>query len=110
MLTHGIFLGMGTIEITVRHLNRLANTLTGLFGYVEAYHSDNEAIYQSVAGQSFGEILIKQDLGPREKPGKGSIHHLAIRAKNDEELRYWEAAVKERGFYTSRIVDRFYLK
>lgn len=105
-----LILGMGTIEITVRHLNRLANTLTELFGYVEAYHSDNEAIYQSVDGQSFGEILIKQDLGPREKPGKGSIHHLAIRAKNEEELRYWEEAVKERGFYTSGIVDRFYFK
>lgn len=105
-----LILGMGTIEIIVRHLSRLANTLTELFGYVEAYHSDSEAIYQSVDGQSFGEILIKQDLGPREKPGKGSIHHLAIRAKNEEELRYWEEAVKERGFYTSGIVDRFYFK
>lgn len=105
-----LILGIGTIEITVRHLDRLANTLTELFGYVEAYYSDNKAIYQSVAGQSFGEILIKQDLGLREKSGKGSIHHLAIRAKNEEELQYWEEAVKERGFYTSGIVDRFYFK
>lgn len=105
-----LILGMGTIEITVRHLDRLANTLTELFGYVEASHSDKEAIYQSVARQSFGEILIRQDLGPREKPGKGSIHHLAIRAKNEEELRDWEAAVNERGFYTSGVVDRFYFK
>ncbi|WMT38802.1 ring-cleaving dioxygenase [Paenibacillus sp. D2_2] len=105
-----LILGMGTIEITVRHLDRLARTLKDLFGYVEVNYSDQEAIYQSVAGQSFGEILIKQDLGPREKPGKGSINHIAIRVENEEELLYWEEAVRERGFYTSGIVDRFYFK
>lgn len=103
-------LGMGTIEITVRYLDRLAKTLKDMFGYVEVYRSNEEAIYQSVSGQSFGEILIKQKEGPSEKPGRGSIHHLAIRVKNDDELRYWEKVVKERGFHSSGIVDRFYFK
>ena len=49
-------------------------------------HSEKEAIYQSVAGQAFGEIVVKQLEGPSEKPGRGSIHHLAIRVKNEEEL------------------------
>ncbi|OAB44770.1 ring-cleaving dioxygenase [Paenibacillus glacialis] len=103
-------LGMGTIEITVRHLERLAQTLTDMFGYIEVSRSDDEAIYQSVAGKSFGEIVIKQQEGPSEKPGKGSIHHLAIRVKNEEELRYWDAVVKERGFHSSGIVDRYYFQ
>ncbi len=103
-------LGMGTIEITVRRLKRTAKTLKDLFGYVEVSLSDTEAIYQSIAGQSFGEIVIKQKEGERERPGKGSIHHLAIRVKNDEELRFWDEAVKERGFQSSGIVDRFYFK
>ena len=68
------------------------------------------AIYQSVAGQAFGEIVVKQQEGPSEKPGRGSIHHLAIRVKNEDELRYWEEVVKERGFQSSGIVDRFYFK
>ncbi|WP_438350717.1 ring-cleaving dioxygenase [Paenibacillus sp. FA6] len=103
-------LGMGTVEITVRHLDRLAKTLMGMFGYVEASRSDNEGIYQSVAGQSLGEIVVKQEEGPSEKPGRGSIHHLAIRVKNEEELRYWDQVVKERGFHSSGIVDRFYFQ
>lgn len=103
-------LGMGTVEITVRHLDRLAKTLKDMFGYVEVARSDHEAIYQSVAGQSFGEIVIKQQEGPSEKPGRGSIHHLAIRVKNEEELRYWDEVVKERGFHTSGIVDRYYFQ
>ncbi|MFF2288777.1 ring-cleaving dioxygenase [Peribacillus butanolivorans] len=103
-------LGMGTIEITVRYLESLAKTLKDMFGYVEVSHSDKVAIYQSVAGQVFGEIVVKQQEGPSEKPGRGSIHHLAIRVKNEDELSYWEEVVNERGFQSTGIVDRFYFK
>ena len=98
------------MEITVRHLDRTAKTLKDMFGYVEVARSEKEAIYQSVAGQAFGEIVVKQQEGPSEKPGRGSIHHLAIRVKNEEELRYWDGVVKERGFHSSGIVDRFYFQ
>ncbi|WHY77891.1 ring-cleaving dioxygenase [Neobacillus sp. WH10] len=103
-------LGMGTVEITVRYLARTARTLKDMLGYVEVVRSENEAIFQSVAGQAFGEIVLKQQEGPSEKPGRGSIHHLAIRVKNEEELRYWDEMVKERGFYSSGIVDRYYFQ
>ncbi|GLV63607.1 glyoxalase [Bacillus mycoides] len=103
-------LGMGTVEMTVRSLNKLSKTLTGLFSYKEVSRSDDEGIYQSIAGQSFGEILVKQQEGESERPGKGSIHHLAIRVKNDEELSYWNEAVKNKGFQSTGIIDRFYFK
>ncbi|ETI70089.1 ring-cleaving dioxygenase [Neobacillus vireti] len=103
-------LGMGTVEITVRYLERTARTLTDMLGYVEVDCSENEAIYQSVPGQAFGEIVLKQQEGPSEKPGRGSIHHLAIRVKNVDELRHWEEQVKERGFHSSGVVDRYYFQ
>ncbi|PGM64821.1 ring-cleaving dioxygenase [Bacillus cereus] len=103
-------LGMGTVEMTVRSLNELSKTLTDLFGYKEVSRSDGEGIYQSIAGQSFGEILVKQQEGESERPGKGSIHHLAIRVKNDEELSYWNEVVKDKGFQSTGIIDRFYFK
>ncbi|MBJ7993148.1 ring-cleaving dioxygenase [Bacillus mycoides] len=103
-------LGMGTVEMTVRSLNKLSKTLTGLFSYKEVSRSDDQGIYQSIDGQSFGEILVKQQDGESERPGKGSIHHLAIRVKNDEELSYWNEAVKDKGFQSTGIIDRFYFK
>ncbi|WHY86580.1 ring-cleaving dioxygenase [Neobacillus novalis] len=103
-------LGMGTVEITVRYLERTAKTLTDMLGYVEVTRSENEAIFQSIAGQAFGEIVLKQQVGPSEKPGRGSIHHLAIRVKNMDELRYWEEQVKDRGFHSSGVVDRYYFQ
>lgn len=103
-------LGMGSVEITVRRPEKLAATLTELFGYTEVCRTDDEAIFQSVEGEVFGEIVVKSLDGPPERAGRGSIHHLAIRARNDEELKYWEAQVKARGFHSSGIIDRHYFK
>ncbi|CAG9609894.1 ring-cleaving dioxygenase [Pseudoneobacillus rhizosphaerae] len=102
--------GMGSVEITVRRLDRLASTLTDMFGYTEISRTDDEVIFQSIKGEVFGEIVVKYLDGPSEKPGRGSIHHLAIRVKNEEELTYWEEQVRTRGFHSSGIVDRFYFK
>jgi glyoxalase family protein len=102
--------GMGPIEITVKRLEKLANTLTDLFNYKEVSRDKNEVLFQSIEGEPFGEIAVKQMDGPSEKPGRGSIHHLAIRVRNEEELAYWDEQVKKRGFHSSGIVDRFYFK
>lgn len=102
--------GMGSVEITVRRLDKLASTLTDMLGYTEVSRNEREAIFQSMPGQVFGEIVVKYLEGPSERPGRGSIHHLAIRVKNDEELKFWDEQVKARGFHSSGIVDRFYFK
>ncbi|OZU87368.1 ring-cleaving dioxygenase [Virgibacillus indicus] len=102
--------GMGSVEITVRRLDKIASTLTDMFGYTEVSRNDKEAIFQSIKGEVFGEIVVKYLDGPSEKPGRGSIHHLAIRVKNEAELEFWEEQVKQRGFHSSGIVDRFYFK
>ncbi|WP_088312001.1 ring-cleaving dioxygenase [Bacillus cereus] len=102
--------GMGSVEMTVRRLDKMASTLTEMFGYTEVSRSEEEANFQSIKGEAFGEIVVKYLDGPTEKPGRGSIHHLAIRVKNDAELAYWEEQVIQRGFQSSGIIDRFYFK
>ncbi|WP_428909993.1 ring-cleaving dioxygenase [Niallia sp. Krafla_26] len=102
--------GMGSVEMTVRRLDKLASTLTDMFRYTEISRSEDEAVFQSIKGEVFGEIVVKYLDGPTERPGRGSIHHLAIRVKNDTELSYWLEQVRARGFQTTGIVDRFYFK
>lgn len=102
--------GMGTVEMTVKNVSKLTRTLTEIFGYHEVFNNEQGALFQSVAGEVFGEIYVIQQDGPSEKPGKGSIHHLAIRVKNDEELLHWDEQVQKRGFQSSGIIDRFYFK
>lgn len=37
--------GMGSVEITVRRLDKLARTLTEMFGYTEVLSMEDEAIF-----------------------------------------------------------------
>lgn len=103
-------LGIGAVEMTVQLLDSLANTLENLFGYVLASHMGNTAIYQSVKGQAFGEIVIVEQDGPKEKPGKGSVHHIAIRVKDGKELREWHQRIRDFGFEVMKITDRYYFE
>ncbi|MDM5248917.1 ring-cleaving dioxygenase [Lysinibacillus sp. G4S2] len=103
-------LGMGTVEITVRYLHRTVNLLKGLFHYTTVAESDKEAVLQSIEGEVLGEIVVKELEGPSEKPGRGSIHHLALRVANVEELQEWDAKIKERGLDSTGIVDRYYFQ
>ncbi len=102
--------GMGPVEITVRRLEKIKRTLTDVLGYSVVSEEENEVIFQSVKGEVFGEIIAKYEDGPLERPGRGSVHHLAIRVKNEEELKYFEEQVQKQGFHSSGIIDRFYFK
>lgn len=102
-------LGMGPVEITVESLDSLANMLERLFGYSKVSRTDTEAVYQAVLGELFGEIVIKQMSGPKERPGKGSIHHLAIQIEG-KNLLEWDRKIQSYGYRTTGIVDRYYFK
>ena len=103
-------LGMGPIEMKVRRLQKLVSTLTEIFNYTVVQKEDELAILQAVEGDAFGEIVAIHQEGDRELAGKGSIHHLAIRAKNDEELAYWEEQIRKRGYAATKVIDRHYFK
>ncbi|GAB3789865.1 ring-cleaving dioxygenase [Virgibacillus kimchii] len=103
-------LGMGPVELTVRDINSTKNTLQDIFGYTEVENKEEGSILQSVKDEVFGEIVLKEKPGEAERPGRGSIHHLAIRAKNEEELRMWDKKIKEKGFASTGVVDRFYFQ
>lgn len=101
-------LGMGPIEITVQRLSRTEKVLKEIFGYTEVVRVEKMVRYQSIEGQAFGEFILKEQDGPSEKPGRGSVHHVAIRVKDEEELKHWDNVVRDNGFATTGVVDRFY--
>lgn len=45
-----------------------------------------------------------------QRLGRGGVHHVALRADNEEELYYWIEKVNEARFQNSGYVDRFYFK
>lgn len=103
-------MGMGPIELTVSHPAKMERTLTELFGYIEVSRTEEETIFQSVSGEVAGEMVVRKRDGSREKPGRGSVHHIAIRVKDEEELAYWEKQIRKHGFVSTGILDRYYFK
>ncbi|QPQ30375.1 ring-cleaving dioxygenase [Lysinibacillus sp. JNUCC 51] len=103
-------LGMGTVEITVRYLLRTVSLLKELFNYTVVAESEKEVVLQSIPGEVIGEIVVQELEGPSEKPGRGSIHHLALRVGTVEELQQWDVKIKEQGFDSTGIVDRYYFQ
>ncbi|WP_042473323.1 VOC family protein [Bacillus ndiopicus] len=101
-------LGMGPVELTVSSLADAEKTLVQLFGYTEVEKSTSEALFQAVEEQLQGQIVVIEQDGPKEKPGRGSVHHLAIRVKDKEELEQWEQKIKDFGFPIIRKADRYY--
>ncbi len=110
ILSEHQILGMGPVEMTVQSLDSLAKTLENIFGYELVSSSKKQAIYQSTKGEGFGEIVIVEQDGPVERPGRGSVHHLAIRVKDGEELKFWDKRIKDFGFDVMKITDRYYFE
>ena len=47
---------MGSVEMTVRRLDKMASTLTDMFGYTEVSRNQ-EAIFQSIKGEVLEKSL-----------------------------------------------------
>ncbi len=102
--------GMGPVELVVHSLAEAQKTLVALFNYHKVYNNGKEALYQSVKGNQNGEILVTEEEGPKEKPGRGSTHHLAIRVADHEELNYWHEKITEHGYKVVARHDRYYFE
>lgn len=102
--------GVGPVEITVRRLNKMLRTLQEIFHYKIIEESEKDVLLQSSHGNTFSELLVKHLDAPTERPGRGSIHHLAIRAKDEAELKHWDTLVRMHGFVPTGVIDRYYFK
>lgn len=102
--------GIGPVEITVRRINKMLSTLQEIFDYKIIDASEEEVLLQSSHGNTFSELLVKYLDAPTERAGRGSIHHLAIRAQDEAELKHWDTLVRMRGFVSTGVIDRYYFK
>lgn len=102
-------LGMGPIELTVREPQKTIYFVEKLFNY-KVIEEKGKMTRLQTEGGTYSELVIVQQDGPAERPGRGSIHHLALRAQNDAQLRAWLEQLNELGYTTSGEVDRHYFR
>lgn len=110
--------GLGPVRLTVRKAPRTAQVLTEILGFsqIGTYEPEVDGqpeilVFSTGEGGPGGEIHLEErtDLPP-ERPGRGSVHHVAFRVKTFEEYDKWNEYLRSNGFQTSGEVDRYYFK
>ncbi|MGB5944729.1 ring-cleaving dioxygenase [Paenisporosarcina sp.] len=110
--------GLGNVTLTVRKAQQTRQVLTEVLGFekVGSYPSNVTAmpditVYSTGEGGPASEVHIEErpDL-PLERPGRGSVHHVAFRVKTFEDYDKWEELLRARGYMTSGKIDRYYFK
>lgn len=109
--------GLGPLVLSVPKLARTDAFLTKLYGMrlVRDYAAPGSKtpihVYQMGADGPQSELHIAEEphLG-MARQGAGGVHHIAFRARNDDEYNHWVARYQEHGLRSSGPVDRFYFK
>ncbi|WP_440604025.1 ring-cleaving dioxygenase [Bacillus sp. GB_SG_008] len=89
--------------------NKTAQLLEEVFGLECIGQEDEFLRFQSEA--EVGNIIdIKLTASIRGLMGAGTVHHIAWRAKDEEEHQEWWSMLQEKGYYPTEILDRNYFK
>jgi glyoxalase family protein len=110
--------GLGAVKLTLRQPEATQKVLTDIlkFTFVGTYPSEivdmpDILVFSTGEGGPAGEVHIetRTDL-PKERAGRGSVHHVAFRVPTMEDYPKWEELLRANGFVTSGLVDRYYFK
>ncbi|SES97993.1 glyoxalase family protein [Oceanobacillus limi] len=116
-IEHGIT-GLGPSKLTVENPTPTIQVLTEVltFKQVDRYPSsikgqEDIMVFSTGEGGTGAEVHleVRNDL-PRERPGRGSVHHVAFRVENKDELAKWRERLQAERIPNSGLVDRFYFQ
>lgn len=110
--------GLGPVQLTVSEPELTIAVLTDLMGFRPKgqYPSSipgqpDILVFETGEGGTGAEVHIepRTDL-PRERLGRGGVHHVAFRVADEEELRAWIERIRSVRLPNSGFVDRFYFR
>jgi glyoxalase family protein len=110
--------GFYGVELSVPRLAQMEPIFTKLVGFskvneLPSLDNPNQrvTIYEMDGGGPGKEVHVVEQPGERAAfLGRGGVHHVAFRLKDDEEQQAWLQALTSAGVRTSGLVDRYYFK
>lgn len=105
--------GFHSVTLWLRDPARTARLLTDVFGYEDGGSETKPGQERQrliAPGNARGNVidLIRSDAPSIGRPGAGTIHHIAFRARSDEEQRGWQDRLATAGHRTTEVIDRQY--
>ncbi|MDT8860673.1 ring-cleaving dioxygenase [Alkalihalobacillus sp. MEB130] len=110
--------GLGPVQLTVPQSDVTIKVLKDVLGYreKESYPSSVEGqpairVFETGEGGTGAEIHLEErtDL-PRERAGRGSVHHVAFRVESEQELKKWVDYLQQLRLPNSGFVERYYFR
>ena len=103
--------GFHSVTLALADLEPTARLLAEIFGFADAGEEDGR-LRLKAATPGLGTIidLRRTDATSPPRLGGGSIHHIAFRARGDQEQTAWREALIEKGFNVTEIKDRHYFR
>ncbi|NBC16583.1 MAG: ring-cleaving dioxygenase [Bacteroidetes bacterium] len=97
--------------LCVPTVDRTARLLTETFGYEEIGEEQGRLRY-AAPGEARASILdlYCDPALTSSRMGAGSVHHIAFRARDDEEQQAWRTALVDLGFHVTSVKDRQYFR
>lgn len=97
--------GFRGTTLRLKEVESTAKVIQNVFGFQKTESAGN-AVHFTTDAPIGGSIIIEEG---EEKPsgnGRGIIHHVAFRAKDDEEQKAMRKKVIEMGLHPSKVIDR----
>lgn len=97
--------GFRGTTLRLKEAGPTANVLKNVFGFQEMDNTENSKLYTTDAPIG-GSVIIEEG---EEKPsanGRGIIHHVAFRAKDEDEQKAMRNKVIEMGLNPTDVIDR----
>ncbi len=102
--------GFHSVSATLEGYERTAQLLTESFGYRLVKESGNRFRFAAPSESGPGRIVDLLCM-PDSRAGHvaaGSVHHIAFRAKDDDEQLQWREHLVELGYNVTPVIDRTY--
>ncbi len=101
--------GFHGATLLVAQPDATARLLTEIFGY--RFVSQDGDRLRFVSGQdAMGNYLDLEKRSDSARPGSGTIHHIAFRARDETEQLEWREAIASSGLFVTEVKDRNYFK
>lgn len=111
--------GLGEVSLTVRAIEPTERVLTEIMGFTRrgGYAANDDGpqrdiiVFGTGVGGPGAEVHVdeRSDL-PRERLGRGGVHHVAFRVPTREQHLEWLDRLETAGLRTSGLIDRFYFR
>jgi len=103
--------GFHSVTLAVAQPEPTARILTGILGY-ESIGEENGRLRFAVPGPGPGRIvdLVRPEDSVPARLGSGSVHHVAFRARDDDEQAEFRGALQDAGIDVTPVRDRQYFR